>query len=198
MRLYILYATIEFADDKDVSNYEDAIGAWCERSAYKNIVMGNGYNELEGTTELKDFSDTDMNPPCPEIDWMEYNVYASGNGEVTPIMSDEDKEEYMNDPYAAFQNADIYTDVYEGYGTYSINASVIKEDGKTLIGDINKIHEELDRRETVKKKENITAISIDSAEQTVHEWGAPDTKQSEYEWGSNGWNNDESYAVGDD
>ena len=40
----LVFDNIEFADDKDVSNYRDAIGAWCEKCQYQNVIMGNGYN----------------------------------------------------------------------------------------------------------------------------------------------------------
>ena len=42
----LIFDNIEFADDRDVSQFSELIGLWAEKSQYENIYMGTGYNEL--------------------------------------------------------------------------------------------------------------------------------------------------------
>ena len=42
-----VFDNIEFANDRDVSDYEDIIKAWVKACSYPNIVLGMGYTEID-------------------------------------------------------------------------------------------------------------------------------------------------------
>lgn len=42
----LVFDNIEFANNRDVKQFAPILTKWCEAAPYKNIVMGNGYNEM--------------------------------------------------------------------------------------------------------------------------------------------------------
>lgn len=42
-----VFDNIEFANDRDVSDYEDIIKAWTEACPYPNVILGMGYTEID-------------------------------------------------------------------------------------------------------------------------------------------------------
>lgn len=42
-----VFDNIEFANDRDVSDYEDVIKAWVKACSYPNVVLGMGYTEIK-------------------------------------------------------------------------------------------------------------------------------------------------------
>ena len=43
----LVFDNIEFADDKSIEDYKEAIGVWCQACDYQNVIMGAGYNEMD-------------------------------------------------------------------------------------------------------------------------------------------------------
>lgn len=42
----LVFDNIEFTDDREIEQFAPIIAKWCEAAPYKNIAMGNGYNEM--------------------------------------------------------------------------------------------------------------------------------------------------------
>lgn len=43
----LVFDNIEFANDADIDLYRETIGLWLERTPYRNVKMGLGYNEMD-------------------------------------------------------------------------------------------------------------------------------------------------------
>ena len=50
---------IEFADDRQIDQFAPILAKWCEKSDYDNIIMGNGYNEMQ-SNDLRQIGGVEM------------------------------------------------------------------------------------------------------------------------------------------
>ena len=100
------------------------------------------------------------------MDFIEFNILASRNPCIEQVIDEDIELRMMPSPYKAFQNCKIYTDVYNSRG---VNASILRMNGITYIGDKEKIQTELAKQEG------------------AAEWGNPKKNEQVEVWGNNSW-----------
>ena len=126
----LVFDNIEFANDAEISQYKEALGAYVLNSPYKNIIMGCGYNGLNnGEFERAPAVTPHVTP---------YDIYVMSYEEDAEIpgMSEEDEKECLEissvekakellDSGKVTYYSYLYSDVDDGKGTV-----YLKKNGK--------------------------------------------------------------------
>ena len=101
----LVFDNIEFADDRQISQFAPILAKWCEEIPYNKVLMGNGYNKMTNqdirkvkgidppmTKELYDLFDGDD----PYTDADKSCSVLKANGKVEPYFA-EAYDSYMKD-----------------------------------------------------------------------------------------------------
>lgn len=129
----LVFDNIEFADNRDVEQFAPILAKWCEAASYENIVMGNGYNDLNSNKIRKIEG---IEPPI-DTTYVKSVMAVKFSKEIADCIpdiedvtfSDEFKKDefesklYENLEEAGFIEQDDYGDSYgagplEKYGSY--------------------------------------------------------------------------------
>lgn len=129
----LVFDNIEFADNRDVEQFAPILAKWCEAAPYENIVMGNGYNDLNSNKIRKIEG---IEPPI-DTNYVKSIMAVKFSKEIADCIpeiedttfSDEFKKDgfesklYENLEEAGFIDQDDYGDSYgagplEKYGSY--------------------------------------------------------------------------------
>lgn len=82
----LVFDNIEFENDADISLYREAIGAWLSESAYQNVYMGTGYNQM-----LYNGNFREVDPLCPSVTPYEIYVISHEEESEAPVFKSEKK-----------------------------------------------------------------------------------------------------------
>lgn len=131
--LMLVFDNIEFSDNSDIEQFAPILAKWCEAAPYKNIAMGNGYNELN-SDKIRRIKG--IQPPI-DTNYIKSIMAAKFSKEIVDCIPEiEDttfSDEFKNDEFesklyenfeeASFLEQDEYGDYYgagplERYGAY--------------------------------------------------------------------------------
>ena len=87
----LVFDNIEFADDRDVSQFSELIGLWAKNSPYKNIYMGTGYNHMAEEMGEKMTVVSGCMPPMNEAvkSIIKKSIYSDANIKQAVIKKDD-------------------------------------------------------------------------------------------------------------
>lgn len=112
----LVFDNIEFADDRQIDQFAPVLAKWCEEAPYPDVLMGNGYNEMEMVNDnIRQFAG--MTPPLTGD-----LLVILDNDNIVGFLNSEYEEKYPNlcDLYEAIAAGEVNTkDLLEEIAPYT-------------------------------------------------------------------------------